>query len=98
MAKQFESRLYKEVGDALGYRISNTGGYNAKGNSQVERMHRDLGAILRALLEDQPDSWEDVLPQALFALRTNCLSIDRPSSIPDTVWQRRVTTFGPHLW
>ncbi len=34
-------------------------------------MHRDLGAIMRAALRDDPKaSWEDVLPQALFALRT----------------------------
>ncbi len=34
-------------------------------------MHRDLGAIMRAALRDDlKASWNDVLPQALFALRT----------------------------
>lgn len=69
-AQQFESHLFQDVGKLLGIRITNTTGYNPKGNGQVERMHRDLGSILRSLLRDDPESWEDVLPQALFALRT----------------------------
>ena len=71
MAQTFESHLYKEVGRLLGIRILDSSGYNPKANAQVERVHRDLGAMLRALLADEPDSWEDVLPQALFALRTH---------------------------
>ena len=71
MGKQFESQLYKEVTKTLGIQISNTTGYNPKANGQVERMHRDLGAMLRAMTIEQPNSsWEDLLPQALFALRT----------------------------
>ena len=68
--RQFESALFKDVGALLGMKITNTTGYNPKGNGQVERMHRDLGPMLRALVKDDPDSWEDALPQALFALRT----------------------------
>ncbi len=39
-------------------------------------MHRDLGVIMWAALCDDPNaSWEDILPQALFTLRTAvCLS------------------------
>lgn len=69
-AKTFESRLFKSVGEMLGIQVTNTTGYNPKGNGQVERAHLDLGRILRALMSDEPDSWEDVLPQALFAMRT----------------------------
>ena len=36
----------------------------------VERMHRDLGAMVRALTWGTTTDWEDILPQALFALRT----------------------------
>jgi len=68
--QQFMSKLFKEVGEALGIQITNTTGYNPKGNGQVERMHRDLNKMLRALTANNFDSWEDVLPQALFALRT----------------------------
>jgi transposase InsO family protein len=72
--KQFGSRLFKGVGELLQIQITDTTGYNPKGNGQVERMHRDLGEILRALLRDDPDSWEDALPQALFAMRTSVCS------------------------
>ena len=71
MAQTFESHLYKEVSKMLGIQIMDTSGYNAKANSQIERAHRDLGAILRSILEDRSESWEDALPQALFALRTH---------------------------
>ena len=67
---QFTATLFKDVGELLGYQVTNTGGYNPKGNGQVERFHRDLGAILRALVRDDPASWEAYLPQALFAIRT----------------------------
>ena len=70
MAKVFESHLYLEVGKMLGYEITNTTGYNPKGNGQVERVHKDLGETLRALLQDNPDEWELMLPQALFSIRT----------------------------
>ena len=68
--RQFTSQFFTDFGRMTGIQITNTGGYNPKGNGQVERVHRDLGNILRALTADQPDSWEDVWPQALFALRT----------------------------
>ena len=71
MAQTFESHLYREVSQMLGIKIMDSSGYNPKANAQVERVHRDLGAMLRAMLADDPDSWEDVLPQALFALRTH---------------------------
>ena len=67
---QFTAHLFKDAGELLGYQVTHTGGYNPKGNGQVERFHRDLGAILRALVRDDPAAWEAYLPQALFAMRT----------------------------
>ena len=70
--QQFASHLFKEVGKALNIQVTNTTGYNPKGNGQVERMHRDLNAMLRSAVDDgEHDTWEDALPPALFALRTN---------------------------
>ncbi len=68
---QFTSQLFKQLQAALGIRITDTTGYNPKSNGQVERMHRDLNTILRALVADHGDpyDWEDLLPSALFALR-----------------------------
>ncbi len=69
---QFMARLFKQLQPQLGIKVTDTTGYNPKGNGQVERMHRDLGGILRALTTEcgDPFAWEDLLPQALFALRT----------------------------
>ncbi len=69
---QFTSQLFRQLQAALGIRITDTTGYNLKSNRQVERMHRDLNTILRALVADHGDpyDWEDLLPSALFALRT----------------------------
>ena len=60
----------KKIGDLLGIQLTETTGYNAKSNSTVERAHSDLAKCQRALCKDDPDSWEDVLPRALFAMRT----------------------------
>ncbi len=69
---QFTSQLFKQLQAALGIRITDTTGYNPKSNGQVERMHWDLNTILRALVADHGDpyDWEDLLPSALFTLRT----------------------------
>ena len=68
---QFTSQFFLDLGKTFGIQVTDTTGYNPKSNGQVERMHRDLGAIMRAALRDDPKaSWEDVLPQAIFALRT----------------------------
>ena len=68
---QFTSQFFKDLTATLGIQVTDTTGYNPKSNGIVERFHRDLGSSLRALIKDDPDSWEDVLPQALFAIRTN---------------------------
>ncbi len=70
--RQFTSGFLKNLGKELGIQITDTTGYNPKANGQVERMHRDLYQILRALTSDLGDlhAWEDALPEALFALRT----------------------------
>ncbi len=67
MAKAFQA-----LEGQLGIRVTNTTGYNPKGNRQVERMHRDLNKILQALTIDcgDPFAWEEQLLAALFALRT----------------------------
>ncbi len=66
------AKLFKQLQPQLGIKVTYTTGYNPKGNGQVERMHRDLNGILRALTTEygDPFAWEDLLPQALFALRT----------------------------
>ena len=68
---QFTGRLLREVADELGVTLTTTPAYNPKSNP-VERAHRDLGAMLRAILtEGGQDQWELALPRALFVLRTS---------------------------
>ncbi len=67
---QFTSGLFRDMGKALGIRLTTTPAYNPKSNP-VERAHRDLGNALRALVGENYGSWEDILPQAVFALNTH---------------------------
>ncbi len=41
---QFMAKLFKQLQPQLGIKVTDTTGYNPKGNGQVERMHRGLGA------------------------------------------------------
>ena len=67
--KPFIAKLTQQVAREFGIKWSLTPAYNPKSNP-VERLHRELGKMLRAITYDDPPAWEDVLPQALFALRT----------------------------
>ena len=66
---QFTSNLHHAVAKEYGIEVTETPSYNPKSNP-VERLHRDLGTMLRAVTYGTQLSWEDVLPQCLFALRT----------------------------
>ena len=66
---QFTGDLLSDVASTLSIKHTHTPAYNPKSNP-VERAHRTLGAALTALVEGQPNRWEEVLPQALFAMRT----------------------------
>jgi hypothetical protein len=67
--RQFTSRVMQSLARVMNIKLTVTPAYNPKSNP-VERAHRDLGAMLRALCRDQPGNWQEVLPQALFAMRT----------------------------
>ena len=67
---QFTSELMKEVCRVLRINKTETPTYNPKSNP-VERSHRDLGLMLRAMTTKTAQDWEDVLPACLFALRTS---------------------------
>ncbi len=67
---QFTSRLFQEVCSYLNIRKTTTPPYHPCSNGQVERVHRDLAKMLRALCHHDDGDWEELLPQALLALRT----------------------------
>lgn len=68
--KQFLGNQFHNTARALGIELKFTPSYNPRSNP-VERSHRTLGAMLKALAQDDPASWERKLPQALFAMRTS---------------------------
>ena len=70
MDKAFQSNLFKEVGKLLGITVTDTTGYHPASNGLLERMHRDLAGMLRAMLGDNPESWEDQIPAAVHAMNT----------------------------
>ena len=68
-ATYFHSQLMKEAFQRAGIKLTFTPTYNPQPNS-VERVHRDLNAMLRALCHQHAADWEEVLPAALLALRS----------------------------
>lgn len=70
-ARTFTGNLFREVGRRLGVKVTDTTGYHPSGNGQIERAHRDLGNMLRAMAGDDAAKWDEVLPAALFAMRTH---------------------------
>lgn len=69
-AAAFKSKQFVMPLARLGCKWSPTMTYNPRNNS-VERSHQDIGNMIRALAGDQPQNWEDFLPQAMFAIRTS---------------------------
>ena len=64
----FSSALYKGLCRLYGVKTRYINPYNPRAN-HVERMHKDLVPMLRALNNGDASSWEEVLPRALYALR-----------------------------
>ena len=65
----FKSNLYKAFTGLYNIKVTTTTPYNPKSNP-VERSHRELGKTLRAMAADMNQSWQEALPQAVFALNT----------------------------
>ena len=66
---QFTSKLLTDVCRILNVPKTVTPAYNPKSNP-VERAHRDLTAIIKAITLDTEQDWEETLPMALLAMRT----------------------------
>ena len=66
---QFTSNLFREVSNKLGINISTTTPYHPQSNGIVERMHRDLGNMLRSNNLTGEADWETMLDYALYAMR-----------------------------
>ena len=67
---QFAGEIVKETLKLLDIKKANTTPYHPKCNGKVENMNAKLEQVLRTICDGQPEKWRDLLPQALFALRT----------------------------
>ena len=68
-AHNISGTVIQEICQQLGVRKTVTPDYNPKSNP-VERMHRDLGNSLKAVMEETNQEWVSCLPAVLLALRT----------------------------
>ncbi len=76
----FTARFFADSLKGMGIKVTVTQAFNLKSNP-VERFHCDLGPMLSALTADSGQSWEDLLPQAMFVVNTTVLSPVSPASL-----------------
>ena len=67
---QFTSTVFKELAESLDIKHTMTPAYNPRSNP-VERVHQDLGNILRAMALQTGRDWVSNLPAAVMAINTN---------------------------
>lgn len=65
--RQFESELFRQLGDCLGVQRIRTSAYHPRANGMVERFHRSLKTALKAY---PTADWAVNLPFVLLGLRT----------------------------
>ncbi len=68
--KKFTTALYQEVCDLLRLAKMNSTAYQTQANGMVECCNRTLLAMLRAVVSEQQDDWDDYLPAVLSAYRS----------------------------
>ena len=68
-ATYFTSQTMEDFCKVMGVKLTHSPVFNPQSNS-VERSHRDLGTMLRALCTETNRNFEEVLPAALLALRS----------------------------
>ena len=68
-AHNISGTVIQEICKQLGIAKSVTPDYNPKSNP-VERLHRDLGTSLKAVMEETNHDWVSCIPAVLLALRT----------------------------
>ena len=70
MGTVFVSQLTSTFLHNCGIEIVHSSPYRPQSNGGIERMHRTLKQVLRAICQENPTDWDKALPPAIFALRT----------------------------
>ena len=68
--KEFTTALHQEVCDLLRIAKTYSTAYHPQANGMVERCNRTLLAMLRTVVSEQQDDWDDQLPALLSAYRS----------------------------
>ena len=69
-ARNFESRMLKEVCDLLKIVMTRTTPYRQSANGQVERMNRTILQILRCFIRGQQEDWDLHFATVYMAIRS----------------------------
>jgi len=67
---EFNNQLFTHIAEKAHMKHIMTTPYHPQANGQVERMNQTLVAIMRKLVEDMENTWDEYVNQALFAYRT----------------------------
>jgi len=67
---QFRSDKTKSFLDLYGVFVHYTAVYHPESNGMVENRNKEIGKYLRILCNNNPSIWDEILPSALWALRT----------------------------
>lgn len=67
---EFINSVMNSIYQWLNIKKITTAPYHPQGNGVLERFHRELRAIITKLKEEKGKSWQELLPSALFAYRT----------------------------
>lgn len=66
----FESTLFKQVGEILGWQHLRTAPYHPQANGKCERINRTLLNMLNKTTNNRPHDWDVVLPWVVYAYNT----------------------------
>ena len=69
--RNFESTLCQEMCKILDIRKTRTTPYHSRGDGLVERFNRTLQAMLKSVVNDRRDDWDERLPYVMMAYRSS---------------------------
>ena len=104
--REFQSKLMSEICKLLRINKTRTTSYNPKSDGQVERFNRTIEQMLKVLVREAQDDWDDHLPYVLMAYRAsvhestkctpNLLMLNRETQLPiDLMVGNPNGEFGP---
>ena len=68
--RNYESNLFREVLDLLDCHKVRTTSYHPEADGQSERFNRTFLDMVRCVINENQDNWDEVIPKVLFAYNT----------------------------